>query len=158
MLDEIGMVLESEDPWENGFQHAQAYYQLHGDLNVPAPFVCKDGYRLGLWIKNQRAALNRSEPGRRLSEEQKKRLEAIGMKWKPAEEQWMEAYAHAKAYLQLLNGEPWRVLYRSPDGFKTGEWIRGQMRNCKNQTISRWKQELLAEIGLNVEENTDTVA
>ena len=79
MLDNIGMVWEIS-PWENGLQHAQAYFKQHGDLAVPNQYVCADGYRLGRWISNQRCAYA-GVVGKRLREDQTRQLEEIGMVW-----------------------------------------------------------------------------
>ncbi|MDE7325568.1 MAG: Helicase associated domain protein, partial [Lachnospiraceae bacterium] len=56
LLDGIGMVWEFGDPWQNGFRHAQEYFCENGNLAVPNQYICKDGYRLGKWISNQRCA------------------------------------------------------------------------------------------------------
>ncbi len=77
-LEQIGMVWEAAKPWETGFLHAQEYFREQGNLEVPNAFVCEDGYRLGKWISNQRAAY---AAGERLSEEQVQRLIKIGMVW-----------------------------------------------------------------------------
>ena len=41
-----------------------------------------------------------------------------------------------------------RIAYVSPDGFKTGEWIRGQIRRYQRGTMEPKRQQLLEEIGL----------
>ncbi len=80
MLDGIGMVWETDSPWENGLRHARAYFRQHGDLAVPNQYVCSDGYRLGRWISNQRCAHD-GTVGRGLGEEQVHQLEEMGMVW-----------------------------------------------------------------------------
>lgn len=44
-LEEIGMLWEDKftRAWENGFEHAKAYFDEHGNLDVPTMFVCRDG-------------------------------------------------------------------------------------------------------------------
>ncbi len=80
MLEAIGMVWEFDSPWANGLRHAQEYFQENGNLAVPNQYVCRDGYRLGKWISNQRCAyVGAASKG--LSEEQVRQLEAIGMVW-----------------------------------------------------------------------------
>ena len=80
MLDGIGMIWESADPWETGFQHAQEYFHTNKHLMVPNNYICADGYRLGKWISNQRFAYGKTE-GQALEERKIKQLEAIGMVW-----------------------------------------------------------------------------
>lgn len=80
LLDGIGMIWESNDPWEQGFSHAIEYFRENGDLNVPNQYSCVDGYRLGKWISNQRF-LYGSSRGKEPGEERIQRLNAIGMIW-----------------------------------------------------------------------------
>ena len=53
-LNSIGMIWENrlESAWENGFEHAKAYYEEFGDLLVPARYKSPDGFLLGSWISN----------------------------------------------------------------------------------------------------------
>ena len=58
LLDAIGMNWSyvRDSGWENGFEHAEAYKAQHGDLLVPAVHICEDGFKLGIWLTNQRTA------------------------------------------------------------------------------------------------------
>ena len=80
-LEGIGMIWESDLPWQTGFRHAKIYVQENGDLAVPNSYICEDGYRLGKWISNQRLAYHggSSKP---LDLEQIRQLEEIGMIWR----------------------------------------------------------------------------
>ncbi len=78
LLDCLKMVWEPEAPWEIGYQHAKEYYKKNGHLAVPYAYVNTDGYRLGKWISNQRSAYQKEQ---QFSQEQRKRLEEIGMIW-----------------------------------------------------------------------------
>lgn len=163
MLDAIGMVWEFDDSWEIGFGHAEDYYRQSGDLNIANSYVCEDGYKLGNWISNQRTNYNiagkQSEGQRKkLSSEQIFRLEAIGMRWNPAKEQWMIGYEHAKLYMRQLAGRAWKSNYVSADGFKTGQWIRGQMRTEQDRGIDSERRRLLEEIGLLTRESKSPAA
>lgn len=92
-LNEIGMIWTSpfERAWECGYACARAYYEEHGDLEVPAVYKTKTGYALGKWIVRQRE--NRGK----LRVDCVERLNAVGMIWtKP--DSWEVRYALAKAY------------------------------------------------------------
>ena len=78
MLNRIGMMWEFDDPWETGYKHAKEYFKEYGNLEVPYAYSCKDNYRLGKWISNQRSAYQKEQ---QFSQEQRKRLEEIGMIW-----------------------------------------------------------------------------
>ena len=71
------MEWEFEDSWENGFTHAEQYFREHGDLNAGLGYVCEDGYRLGIWLANQRHYHNSQSAYRPLSKEETERLERI---------------------------------------------------------------------------------
>lgn len=82
-LDSIGMRWAGET-WETRYRLAELYYREHGDLKVSQSYVAEtDEGRvwLGKWLTAQRK--KRNSPGGRhdLTQEQEKRLEAIGMEW-----------------------------------------------------------------------------
>lgn len=151
LLDEIGMVWEVEDAWEIGFAHAEQYYKANGNLKVPFDYVCEDGYRLRSWLNNQRSNYLHPSAYRFLLREQAVRLEAIGMVWRPAEEQWMNGYRHAEAYMRQMNGMPYKTNYFSDDGYRTGAWIRGQYRALCKGFATPEHASLLKKIGLSAE-------
>jgi hypothetical protein len=45
--------------WLENLSHLQSYAEREGDSLVPAKHVTRDGYRLGLWVMNQRLAHRR---------------------------------------------------------------------------------------------------
>lgn len=90
LLKRIGMRFETkniEEEWNKKYELAKAYYEHHGDLEVPAKFKTKNGYEydengiaLGSWISHQRNAY-KGQGRNRITEEQIKLLNQIGMKW-----------------------------------------------------------------------------
>lgn len=70
------------------------------------------------------------------------------MRWDPSGDKWFEGYTKAKEYLSLLNGGKWMTNYVSPDGFKTGEWIRSQVRIQKKRGLPAQKIKMLESIGI----------
>ena len=79
-LDALGMVWQKPDPWEVRYAAAKAYYEEHGDLRVPAQYRA-DGIWLAKWLNEQKQIYCGKRPGKSLSTEQVRRLEAIGMTW-----------------------------------------------------------------------------
>lgn len=150
-LEAIGFQWEFDDPWEKGFEHAQKYYLEHGKLDAPGTYVCEDGYKLGKWLNNQKVNLKSTDRYRHLSDEQKARLDAIGMVWSCRQAAWDMGFVHAEEYLKQLNGMPWKTNYVSPDGYKTGEWLRNQVRAKQKGKLSPESEKLLKKIGLQFE-------
>ncbi len=56
-LDELGMVWEKYDPWQERYDLAKKYQEEHGDLNVPLNYKSEDGIWLGSWLYRQRQYL-----------------------------------------------------------------------------------------------------
>ena len=50
-----GRVSRSRNAWRQGCSHSKEYYTAHGNLKVPAGFVCNDGYKLGNFIKKAKS-------------------------------------------------------------------------------------------------------
>ena len=150
LLDDIGMQWEL-DPWEAGFEHARQYFEANGSLIVPNSYICDDGYRLGSWLANQKSNYKSSDPYRRVSETQKRRLDEIGMVWDLAQLRWEEGFQHACEYLKALNGQRWRTNYLSSDGYKTGAWMRAQVRAEQRGSLLADRKALLEKAGLRFE-------
>jgi hypothetical protein len=71
-LDAVGMNWGNKHQvhWEDRYADAKAYYERHGDLNVPIGYVTENGVALGKWLYRQRTS-------GKLSREQWNRLRAI---------------------------------------------------------------------------------
>ena len=84
-LDELGFDWNPyETKWENGYRHALAYYDAHGNLDVKCKYKDPvDGFNLYNWIATQRHRGNQNMfyRGTRLTSEQVERLNKIGMRW-----------------------------------------------------------------------------
>ena len=144
-LDKIGMIWDKADRlWERNYRAACAYYEAHGNLDVPGNYADADGIRLGAWIGRMRT---RRAPA--LTEEQILRLDAIGMIWKKRTDQsWERGFAAAEAYARTFKNLLVPVSYVSEDGVKLGAWIQRQRNACKKQTLSSERMMRLNAIGM----------
>ncbi len=82
----LGLAFEKTDGWEEKFGLLKTYYEEHGDLKMPANFVV-NGVWLSRWFSEQKALLNgkttgRSGKNKALTEEQKEKLNSLGVKAK----------------------------------------------------------------------------
>ncbi len=66
--------------WDAGFRHLLDYVAEYGNASVHIKYKSPDGYPLGSWVRNQRAAYGRGE----LAPSRRERLEKVpGWIWKP---------------------------------------------------------------------------
>ena len=78
-LESIGMIWQKENPWEVRFRLAEEYFKANGHLRVPAKYSVQ-GIWLNKWVNEQKQAY-RGNRKQRLTAEQVRRLEGIGMVW-----------------------------------------------------------------------------
>lgn len=81
-LERYGMRWQSAGRrrWEEWYRIAERYYQQYGNLDVKISYADAEGNRLGMWIGVQRERYRkRRKPY--MSEEEKKALNRLGMRW-----------------------------------------------------------------------------
>ena len=148
-LERIGMVWvsQSDRAWENGFRHAEAYFQENNNLEVAVADKSADGYPLGKWISAQRER-RKGTNGRTLTDEQIERLDGIGMVWSWPDEAFERGYTAARAYLQehgdllVPNG------YVTADGVRLGSWIRAKRLAREQSRLTEDQTRQLNELGM----------
>ena len=137
--------------WEEMFLLAQAYYEKHGDLCVPYDYVTGKDDALGRWIVCQRRKSRGTAAGKRLTEEQKEKLDAIGMVWDPYTEKWMKKYRAAEKFYQAEGHLKVPADFITEDGTKLGMWLASQrqaMRGNPNYLMNPERKRLLDAIGM----------
>ena len=83
-LNEIGMDWLSAPAraWETHFEACRAYYEAHGNLDLPLSYVDEQGLRLGHWLNRIRSGKAKlrtdGENGNQIA-----RLESIGLRVEP---------------------------------------------------------------------------
>ena len=147
-LDAIGMLWQSpqETGWENGYAHARAYRDEHGDLDVPVRYVCPDGFRLGSWICNRRADYAKARKRSGLTEDQIRRLNALGMIWNRVDFGFERGYASAARYAAEHGHLRVPAGYVDAEGFKLGAWLNNQ--RARRDALSPDDRERLENLGL----------
>lgn len=145
MLERIGMSWQRDrGRWENGFAHAEQYAQDHGDLIVSPDYITEDGFRLGIWIANQRQKYKKNT----LKANQIERLESIGMCWDPARAFWENACTHAVAFFR--ESEHWQIpsQHVCEDGFRLGAWWSNTKTRYKHGTLLPYQLQDLEQMGI----------
>ena len=172
LLKQIGMRFKTnknEEEWNKKYELAKAYYEYHGDLEVPARFKTTNGYErdengvaLGIWIVTQRQAY-KGQGTNKIIEERIDLLSQIGMKLETNknEEEWNKKYELAKAYYEHYGDLEVPANFKTINGYDydengiaLGVWISNQRRAYKNQGINKITEEqieLLKQIGMRFE-------
>ena len=165
LLNSIGMRFEgnlNEIKWMKNFNLAKAYYEHHGNLEIPIKFKTKNGYEfdengiaLGNWINNQRKAYK----GKRISEKCMKLLENIGMTSENiVEKKWLKMYNLAKIYYEHHGNLEIVQTFKTKNGYEfdenglsLGNWIFAQRYSYKSndgKLLLNDSVELLNQIGM----------
>ena len=148
-LDQIGMswLDLGEERWNRNFRALKAYYDQHGNLDVPQTYVTSDGIRLGQFVKNMR--FHRDTKYRRcLTPSRVIQLTQMGMIWDVDEYRWQENYREAQAYYQEHGKLCPTKRYTTPSGKKLGVWLTYQRQKHAAGELSEEKTAMLNAIGM----------
>ncbi|MET9803383.1 Helicase associated domain protein [Streptomyces sp. NPDC006368] len=156
-LENLGMVWSHFDvAWEEGLAAARGWAAQAGHLLAPLDATYQ-GYRVGIWLKNQRAAARRAaeiEQRRAqglpvgsttgaLSDERREQLEDIDPSWCPRwPVEWQRAFHLVRLHLEAgwtLPTEPGDVMHQGED---LGRWVRSvRLGWDKLTTAQQWMCE-----------------
>ncbi len=149
-LEALGIVWDDlrQFTWESCFAQAEAYYQAHGNLQVPQDYVTEDGCRLGQWLTNLRTRY------RELREEDKtghtldkiRRLGAIGMTWNTFDARWEMYFAAAERYYREHGDLLVSARYQTASGLKLGIWIFNQRSKRKKLLKGKLTDEQISRL------------
>ena len=145
LLDELGMVWEKYDPWQERYDLALAYKTEHGDLEIPSVYKTADGVWLGSWVSRQRQTLNSGSSA--LSSERRKLLRALFKGERrpsdPAadhgtvrEANWERNFRSAARYARKYKHLLVPASYVDSDGVRLGVWISNLRAARKNRPDS----------------------
>ena len=120
-LEEIGMMwgTKYDRAWEAAYAEAAAYYHAHQNLDVPIAYATVSGCKLGKWVARQRA---KGRSG--LSEERRKKLEALGLVWEKPDA-WEMRFALAESYFKEHGNLRVPARYKA-EGVCLNKWLNEQ--------------------------------
>ena len=165
LLEKIGMVPDvHSDNWQKKYKLAESYYKHHGHSNIPKNFKTTNGYEyneqgveLGIWIIHQRQAY-KGQGTNKLTEEQKKLLEKIGMVPDVHSDNWMKKYKLAEFYYNHYGHLNIPQNFKTTNGYEYDEqgvelgiWISTQRQAYKGQgtnKLTKEQKKLLEKIGM----------
>ncbi|MFD7121478.1 Helicase associated domain protein [Streptomyces sp. NPDC059922] len=157
-LEKLGMVWSHFDvPWEEGLSAARGWAAEAGHLLAPLDATFQ-GYRVGIWLKNARAAARKAaeieqrraeglpvqSSAGTLPDERREQLEDIDPSWCPAwPVEWQRAFHLVRLHLEEAGGEPptepGAVVHQGED---LGRWVRAQRLGWDNlTTVQQWMCE-----------------
>lgn len=124
--------------WEEGFASLQVFVEREGHARVPKEWR-EDGYRLGQWIRHQRAFYKRGE----LDKNRRERLEAFsGWSWNTLEEAWEAAFAKLERFVDREGHAKVPFLWRE-ESYRLGQWLNTQRQNAKKGRLDKGRRERL---------------
>lgn len=156
-LEKLGMVWSHFDvAWEEGLAAARGWAEENGHLLAPLDATYQ-GYKVGIWLKNARAAARRAAENEQrraeglpvkssagaLSDERREQLEDIDPSWCPAwPVEWQRAFHLTRQHLEAggaLPTEPGVVVHQGED---LGRWVRSQRLGWDKLTgVQQWMCE-----------------
>jgi hypothetical protein len=111
--------------WEECFKQLQEFASEHGHCNAPRNYRTRSGIKLALWIATQR------KKNSEITESRRKRLEALpSWSWDPIGDLWEKGFAHLLVFIDEFGHGLVPSNYISADGYKLGQWVGTQRRNC----------------------------
>ncbi|MFE6743849.1 DEAD/DEAH box helicase [Streptomyces tubercidicus] len=157
-LEKLGMVWSHFDvAWEEGLSAARGWAETNGHLLAPLD-ATHQGYRVGIWLKNARAAARKAaeieqrraeglpveSSAGALSAERREQLEDIDPSWCPSwPVEWQRAFHLVRLHLEEVGGtlptEPGDVVHQGED---LGRWVRSVRLGWDNlTTVQQWMCE-----------------
>jgi superfamily II DNA or RNA helicase len=119
------------ETWERGFDAFADFFAAYGHAQVPANHKTDDGFKLGVWVQNQRR--NRIA----LDERQRRRLDELGFVWEPFTALWEEGFSALQDYVAKHSHARVSANFITSDGFRLGAWVARQRANKETLETSR---------------------
>ncbi|UXY40541.1 DEAD/DEAH box helicase [Streptomyces albidocamelliae] len=156
-LEQLGMVWSHYDvAWEEGLAAGRGWAEQSGHLLAPLDATYQ-GYRVGTWLKNARAAARRAQNNEQrraeglpvqsaagaLTVERREQLDDIDPAWCPAWPiDWQRSFHLTRQHLDTggaLPTEPGAVVHQGED---LGRWVQAQRLGWdKLTTVQQWMLE-----------------
>ena len=142
--------------WDMYYASAKQYYKENGNLEVQARYITEEGYALGSWLNNQKAIRKGAITGK-LTENQIKKLDSIGMIWDSLDYFWEQNFKLAKEYYLTYGNLDIPTNYRSKDGKHLGNWILRQRQLYKSNSLTDEQTSKLDSIGMDWMDRVDRI-
>ena len=148
-LDELGFRWKStkEIQWENGYSHAEEYFETFGNLNTPSLYESPDGFKLGNWISVQKQNYRIG----RLKKERKEKLDKLGLVFEKPDS-WEVRFSIAEEYFKEHHDLLSMPSNYQKDKICIGQWLSEQRQiyrgNRKGKSLTEEQIKRLESIGM----------
>ena len=151
-LDELGIIWEKPDSWQVRYLLAKKYYEEHGNLNIPPKYKA-DGIWLSKWVNEQRQIYIGNRGVKKLTEEQIKSLESIGMVWENRNhlvwnETWHNQFQSAQVFYRQYGHLNIPSDYDNGNGKTLAAWVVRQRALKVKGKLPQEQIAMLEEIGM----------
>lgn len=140
MLDELGFVWDprGERLIKERVELFRDYYMEKGHL-IPLTSEKYKGKEIGHYVIRYRDLYKRGK----LTSNQIKLLESVGMQWNGREAYWMHNYELCREYLDTESKIMAATVY---DGWRIGQWLTRQKIELNNGNLSEKRKKLVEEL------------
>ena len=142
--------------WDMYYASAKQYCEENGNLEVPARYITEEGYALGSWLNNQKAIRKGTIVGK-LTEDQIKKLDDIGMIWDSLDYFWEQSFISAKEYYLAHGNLDVPTNFKSKDGKHLGNWVLRQRQLYKSNSLTDEQVKKLNSIGMDWMHRVDRI-
>lgn len=141
--------------WDIYYDAATEYHNTYGSLRAPKSYATKDGLALGAWLVTQRRVRAGKKSGS-LTEEQIRKLDAIGMVWElPENESWERGCQALSAYYNRYGHADVKSYYVTEEGYALGKWVSNVRQLHKRGALSPEQTKRLDALDMIWDKNAD---
>ena len=128
------------DQWEQNFALLEQYKEREEHCNVPQSHE-EDGIMLGKWLARQRSAMKNGK----LGESYQRRLEKLGMIWKPLEDQWEQKFSMLEQF-KAREGHCDVPFFHEEGGVNLGSWLDSLRQIRKGNRVGNLSSERIERL------------
>ena len=148
LLEELGINWSLTRNWDENYNLLKEYKNEHGNIDVPQSYEV-NGIKLGNWLITQRQAY-KGQVDFKITQDQIKLLEELGMNWHPRDKKWNHCYELLKEYKEE-HGNIDVPTYYQIDQVNLGAWLHHQRQAYKGKkpyVITQDQIRLLNGLGI----------
>ena len=132
-------VLEAK--WDTGYQELLKFISKEGHPSPKKGFITRSGYGLGSWIDSQR------QNKEKLPKDKFEKLDNLnGWMWNVNESRYDIGFNHYITYVKENKTAKIIDSYINKNGYPLGHWVTQQMRDKKEDKISKERKDRLEKI------------